>query len=75
MQNDLKSQINNSVWALVIHLMFNLETFFIFVMNVTLSATEFPAWGTAVPKNQRQDLEEVLQSHVAGLLPIFHLPS
>lgn len=75
MQNDLKSQINNSVCALIIHLMFNLETSFIFVMNVTLSATEFPAQGTAVPQNQRQDLEAVLQSHVAGLLPVFHLPS
>lgn len=44
-------------------------------MNVTLNATEFPAQGTAVPKNQRQDLEEVLQSPVGGLLPIFPLPS
>lgn len=44
-------------------------------MNVTLNATEFPAQGTAVPKNQRQDLEEVLQSPVGGLLPILPLPS
>lgn len=44
-------------------------------MNVTLNATEFPAQSTAVPKKQRQDLEEVLQSHMASLLPIFYLAS